>query len=139
MSKKKIKGVDVILLKPMTYMNSSGKAVFQCMKFFKIPTENIIIIHDDLDMKFLKVRIKELGSHGGHNGIRNIISYLGENFSRLKIGIKNDNVKDPKSFVLENFFMSEKIEFDLLVSRIIKNIFNLISKNFSNFLNGLKE
>ena len=105
-TRNKVYQTDVLLLKPLTYMNASGKAIYQCKEFYKIPIENIIIIQDDLDMHFLKVRIRHKGTHGGHNGIKDIITFLGENFLRLKIGINNENVFDPKKFVLENFLIS---------------------------------
>ena len=120
-------------------MNASGKAIYQCKEFYKIPIENIIIIQDDLDMHFLKVRIRHKGTHGGHNGIKDIITFLGENFLRLKIGINNENVFDPKKFVLENFLKKEMDEFDSLVNKIVKNFADLLFKRFTTFLNKIRK
>ena len=138
-TRNKICQTDVLLLKPLTYMNASGKSIYQCKEFYKIPNENIIIIQDDLDMHFLKVRIRHKGTHGGHNGIKDIITFLGENFLRLKIGINNENVYDPKKFVLENFLTKEMDEFDSLVNKIVKNFADLLSKRFTTFLNKIRK
>ncbi len=84
----KTAGEEVILLKPQTFMNDSGKSVAQFASFFKIPAENIIVIFDDVLLDVGKLRIRRKGSHGGHNGIKSIISCLGsEDFPRVKIGV----------------------------------------------------
>lgn len=137
-SRQRIEGIDIILLKPLTYMNASGSAVLQCKNFFKIPNDNIFVIQDDLDMDFLKVRIKDKGSHGGHNGIKDIIRLLGENFFRLKIGVRNKCITDAKNFILEDFLKDEKAAFDFLSENIVNNLLDLLSKKFSKFLNNLK-
>ena len=69
--KLKYKGEDIILLKPMTYMNLSGESVIQVMKFFKLDIQDLLVIYDDLDMPTGKLRLRESGSAGGHNGIKN--------------------------------------------------------------------
>lgn len=84
----KMAGEEVILLKPQTFMNDSGKSVSQFASFFKIPAENIIVIFDDVLLDVGKLRIRRKGSHGGHNGIKSIVSCLGsEDFPRVKIGV----------------------------------------------------
>ncbi len=86
------------LFKPATYMNKSGAAVQACAAFYKIPVENILVVHDDLDLPPGAVRLKQGGGHGGHNGLRDIIAQLGADFLRLRIGIghpgKNNDVVD---------------------------------------------
>ncbi len=78
----------VIFLKPQTFMNLSGESVKSIMDFYKIPVDNIIVIYDDISMEVGRLRIREKGSAGGHNGIKNIISHLGtESFPRIKVGI----------------------------------------------------
>ncbi|MDE5854010.1 MAG: aminoacyl-tRNA hydrolase [Ruminococcus sp.] len=77
-----------LLLKPTTYMNNSGESIVQAMEFYKIDTENLIIIYDDISLEPGKLRIRRKGSHGGHNGIRSIIELTGlDNFPRIKIGV----------------------------------------------------
>ena len=81
-------GKDVYLLKPQTFMNRSGQAVAALARYFKIGVEQILVIHDELDLPPGTNRIKQAGGHGGHNGLRDIISHLGSNaFFRIRIGI----------------------------------------------------
>ncbi|MCG8312919.1 MAG: aminoacyl-tRNA hydrolase, partial [Pseudomonadales bacterium] len=84
-----INGQDVRLIVPQTFMNLSGQAVSSLANFYKIPTEKILVAHDELDLDPGVIRLKQGGGHGGHNGLRDIISKLGnnKNFARLRIGI----------------------------------------------------
>lgn len=75
------------LLKPVTFMNRSGQAVASLAAFYKIPVNKVLVVHDDLDLPAGSVRLKQGGGHGGHNGLRDIIAHLGDNFLRLRIGI----------------------------------------------------
>ncbi len=83
-----IEGKRVLLIKPQTFMNLSGEAVTQFMGFYKIPSEKTIILFDDISLAPGNIRVKKKGSHGGHNGMRNIINLSGsDNFPRIKLGI----------------------------------------------------
>ena len=83
-----VAGVRVLLVKPQTFMNLSGKAVREALAFYKIPPENLIVFCDDVSFDVGQARIRRKGSHGGHNGLRNIIAEIGsENFVRVKIGV----------------------------------------------------
>ena len=83
-----VAGVRVLLVKPQTFMNLSGKAVREALAFYKIPPENLIVFCDDISFDVGQARIRRKGSHGGHNGLRNIIAEIGsENFVRVKIGV----------------------------------------------------
>lgn len=109
-SKIKMNGEEIIIAKPLTYMNLSGEFVSKIMNFFKINYEDLIVIHDDLDCEIGKIKIKQKGSSGGQNGLRNIISHLKtENIKRIKIGIgrpkNNINIKD---YVLSKLTFEEK-------------------------------
>lgn len=88
-AKLKLGNTDIILVKPQTFMNLSGKAVKKILDFYKIKAEkDLIVIHDDIDLEFGKVKIKNSGSSAGHNGVQSIIDELGtENFIRVRIGI----------------------------------------------------
>jgi len=101
---------DVLLVKPQTFMNKSGEAVAEIVRFYKIPTENILLIYDDLDTDFGKVRFREKGSSGGHNGLKSIAQHLGtETIARVKIGIGRPPANmDPAAYVLQNFTSEEK-------------------------------
>ncbi|HLQ41175.1 MAG TPA: aminoacyl-tRNA hydrolase [Tetragenococcus sp.] len=83
-----VAGEKVLLVKPQTFMNDSGRAVGPLMTYFGIYEEELVVIHDDLDLPVGKVRLRQKGSAGGHNGLKSIISHLGNNhFNRIKIGI----------------------------------------------------
>ena len=102
---------DVLLVKPETYMNLSGEAVLAFMNYFKIDIEDVLIIYDDLDLDCGKIRLRDKGSSGGHNGIKNIISLLGtDKFKRLKIGISNNKLIETKDYVLGKLTKEEREE-----------------------------
>ncbi|HCX89006.1 MAG: aminoacyl-tRNA hydrolase [Deltaproteobacteria bacterium CG12_big_fil_rev_8_21_14_0_65_43_10] len=105
-------GQRVILAKPLTYMNLCGETVKKLLDYFGIDPEALIVVHDDLDMEFGKIKIKEKGGHGGHNGVRSIISILGTNsFLRLKLGIGRPTTnKTAKDYVLGSF-EQEQLDF----------------------------
>ena len=106
-----IEGKRVLLLKPQTFMNLSGEAVCDAAAFYKIPFENIIVLYDDISLYVGKLRIRRKGSHGGHNGVKNIIYLSGTDvFPRVKIGVgakphPDYNLAD---WVLSRFQKSEK-------------------------------
>jgi len=100
----------VLLVKPQTYMNNSGITVRDIYNFYKVPIENVIVIVDDIDIQFSRVRIKAKGSAGSHNGLKSIIYLLGrDDFPRVKIGIgsKREN-QDLANFVLSRFSKDER-------------------------------
>ena len=90
-----IEGSNIWLLKPETFMNRSGLAVVSLASFYKIMPENILVAHDEIDLKAGTARLKSGGGHGGHNGLRDIISHLGtKDFQRLRIGVDHPGSKD---------------------------------------------
>lgn len=98
-----INGEKIILAQPQTFMNNAGRAVKAIAKYYKIPTEDIIVIHDDLDLVLGKMRFASDSSAGGHNGIKSLIAELGDKkFVRLKIGIRTDKLEkiDAADYVL---------------------------------------
>ena len=116
-----INGEKVLLVKPQTYMNLSGESISEFVKFFKIPTENVIIISDDIALETGRIRIRKKGSAGGHNGLKNIIYMLNsENFNRIRIGVGAPTHPDYdlKDFVLGRF---TKEEIPVLEESIIKS------------------
>lgn len=83
-----VNGEKVILMKPLTYMNLSGEAVRPLMNYYKIAVEDIVVIYDDMDLPVGKIRLRQKGSAGGHNGVKSIISCLGtDQFNRIKVGV----------------------------------------------------
>lgn len=121
-SKFRIKGKSVILLKPSTYVNLSGKAVKYWLKKEKIGINNLLVISDDLNLDFGKIRIKTKGTDGGHNGLKDISSVLGTNdYSRFRFGIGGNFPKGRQSdYVLSKWNNDEKSEFISLETHFIE-------------------
>jgi len=106
-----VNGKKVVLAKPVTFMNNSGEAVQAVINFYKIALEDLVVIHDDIDMVLGKTRVAKDSSSGGHNGIRSIIKHLGsQNFTRIKIGVKTDLLEKmgAEKYVLNKFNAQEK-------------------------------
>lgn len=100
----------VYFLKPQTYMNLSGDSVSAIANYFKIETDNILVVHDDIDMEFGKFKLKKGGSSGGHNGIRSIITCLGSgDFIRAKCGIGKPEKRSGRNYVLSKFENDEMV------------------------------
>jgi len=111
-----VSGQDIVLLKPTTYMNRSGISVRQLSDFFKVPAAQILIAHDELDLPVGTVRLKHGGGHGGHNGLRDCITHLGEDFWRLRIGIGHPgNKSEVLDYVLSR---ASRAEEDMILDSI---------------------
>lgn len=118
-----IGGQEVRLLNPATFMNRSGQAVAAVATFFKIPLESILVVHDELDLPVGVGRLKQGGGHGGHNGLRDIISALGNgrNFLRLRIGIGHPgSSRDVVNYVLTKPSVSERQKIDAVIDESIR-------------------
>ncbi|MEJ6465368.1 aminoacyl-tRNA hydrolase [Fusobacterium ulcerans] len=115
LSEKNIDGEKVLFLKPQTFMNLSGNSIAAVINFYKIDAKNdMIVIYDDMDLPVGKLRVKEKGSSGGHNGIKSIISHLGDEFLRIKCGIGKSK-DDTIDFVLGQFDKSEQEIVDKMI------------------------
>ncbi|MBK5239737.1 aminoacyl-tRNA hydrolase [Clostridium sp.] len=130
-----ISGEKVILLKPSTYMNLSGESVREAVSFYKIPRENIIIIHDDISLDAGKLRIRSKGSAGGHNGLKSIISNLSSDaFTRIKIG-----VGQPQNSIIPHVLGRSSKEDRVLIEKTfdasIKAVETIIEKGCSEAMN----
>jgi|TARA_B100000287_G_C20669748_1_gene792975 PTH1 family peptidyl-tRNA hydrolase len=137
-SRKVVFNENVIILKPMSFMNLSGESLKKIYNFFKLSTtKDVIVFHDDLDLEFPKIRIKTTGGHGGHNGIRNIINLIGPNFYRIKFGIKNKKYVDEKipadNFVLSKFETEELEKIEIIKNKILNNFELIVKKEFLSF------
>jgi peptidyl-tRNA hydrolase, PTH1 family len=112
-------GVRVILLKPETFMNDSGRAVQEAAHFYKIPLDDIVVFHDELDLSPGKVRVKLGGGNAGHNGLRSISESIGNDYWRVRIGIGHPGDKDRvQPYVLSDFAKSEASWVECLVKTI---------------------
>jgi PTH1 family peptidyl-tRNA hydrolase len=100
---------DMVLLKPLTYMNNSGECVQQAMQFFKIALADVLVIHDELDLAFGEVRLKQGGGTAGHNGLKSMVQHCsGDGFARLRLGIGRPKGVDVIGHVLGDFFEAER-------------------------------
>jgi len=126
-TKFKHRGRSFILLKPSTYMNLSGKAVRYWMQKEKIPIERVIIIVDDLNLPFGKIRLRNKGSDGGHNGLKSINQVVGQNnYPRIRIGVGNDFHKGKQvDYVLGEWSDEEKDGLPKIIERTVNAILNL--------------
>lgn len=108
LSSKMIGSVRVIAIKPTTFMNNSGQAVQAVAHFYKVPNGQILVIHDELDIPFGQIRTRAGGSSAGNNGVKSIIEHVGEDFGRVRIGIKAETRMDAVDFVLAKFSPEEQ-------------------------------
>lgn len=129
----------IIIVKPQTFMNNSGDAVQLLQSFYKVSPKNIIVVYDELDLPFEKIRVRKEGSSAGHKGIQSIIQKLGtDKFYRIRIGIKNDKAEKMPArfdsgkarradrFVLSRFSILEKIKLKNILKRAVEEIENIV-------------
>lgn len=136
-TKLKYKGEDVILLKPQTYMNLSGESVRQVMDFFKIKQEDILVIYDDMDMPVGKLRLRQTGSAGGHNGMKNIILHTGsQNFNRVRVGIGRHPYMKVVDYVLSKFTQDEMIDMEKGIDNASEAVIDYLNNGFSHAMNN---
>ena len=139
--KEKFKGVycshtsgseKIYFLKPHTYMNLSGQSVQALMSFFKITAEELLVIHDDLDLEFGKIVFKNGGGLGGHNGLKSIVASLGtRDFMRLRLGIGRPSRGNPSNWVLSRFTDDEFISLERILKEAAKALETSINDGFS--------
>ena len=115
----RIDDMDVILAKPMTFMNKSGSSVSRFAGFYHVSTQDMLVIHDDIDLDFGRIKIKEKGGDGGHKGIRSIIDALGkDDFCRLRIGIGRPEAgMNPADYVLTPFYPDQRKLLESIITR----------------------
>ncbi|XP_011627568.1 peptidyl-tRNA hydrolase, mitochondrial isoform X2 [Amborella trichopoda] len=128
-----IGGVPVLLAKPQTFMNASGESVGSIVSYFNIPLNQVLVIFDDLDLPFAKLRMLPKGGHGGHNGMRSVIDHFkgSREFPRLRIGIGRPPGKmDPVNFVLRPFTRHEREELDFTLANGLEAVRILLLEGF---------
>lgn len=134
--KGKVAGEDVILLKPMTYMNLSGDSLIQFVNYFKIDVADIVVVYDDLDLPVGKIRLRTKGSPGGHNGIKSIISHLKtQNFNRVRVGIDRDKFIPVVDYVLGKFTKEQEPFLNQSVSEASAALKVFIQEDFVKAMN----
>lgn len=108
----------VLLAKPMTFMNESGRAVGELLRYFKIDAGDVLIVVDEVQLPLGRLRARVRGSAGGHNGLKSVIAHLGEDFSRLRIGVgRGDSRRDMADHVLARFESDEAEEVERMITR----------------------
>jgi len=134
-----IGGQRLRLLKPMTYMNNSGRSVAAVANFYKLQREEILVAHDEIDLPPGTVRLKRGGGHGGHNGLRDIIPQLGgADFARLRIGVGHPGVKSAVvGYVLKPASADEQHAIDDAVELALKFIPDMVAGKFASVMNAL--
>ncbi|TAD91593.1 MAG: aminoacyl-tRNA hydrolase [Alphaproteobacteria bacterium] len=131
-------GERVLALKPLTFMNVSGEAVGAAARFYKIPPEAVIVIHDEVDLAAGKPRTKRGGGHGGHNGLRSIDQHIGTSYRRLRLGIGHPGSKERMTgHVLGDFTAQDRIWLDPLLDAVADHAALLLSADEAAFSNKL--
>ncbi|MDO1582330.1 aminoacyl-tRNA hydrolase [Rhizobium oryzicola] len=137
-SEGEIAGEKVLLMKPQTFMNLSGEAVGEAMRFYKLTPANIIAIHDELDLPAGRTRIKTGGGHGGHNGLKSIDAHCGKEYRRLRLGIGHPGSKElVHNHVLGDFAKADKAWLEPLLDAIADNAAMLVKGEDSQLMNKL--
>lgn len=135
-AKGKVKGEDVVLLKPTTYMNNSGFALRQCLDFYKASMDDVIVIYDDIDLPVGKIRIRQKGSAGGHNGIKSIIQCcFGSEFNRIRVGVGKDPRVPMVNWVLSKFRPEEKDDLSQAIDQAAQAAYFSIDHTFDMTMN----
>lgn len=128
----------VLVLKPLTYMNLSGEAVIAVCRFYKIPVENVIVFHDDMDLPLGKVKVKVGGGSAGHNGIKSIDNHLGNCYTRVRIGISKPVLREQVvDWVLSKFNQEDKNILNERFEQISNYLPLLLHNDIENFMNKL--
>ena len=132
-----IEGEKVILLKPQTYMNLSGKSIVQVVNFYKIPLENVIVIYDDIDIEPGLIRIRKKGSSGSHNGMKSVIAELGSGeFARIRVGIgKPKHEGDMINYVIGAVPEEEQKELENGVERAKEAVIEILRSGIDTSMN----
>lgn len=128
----------VLLIKPETFMNTSGQPVGDAMRFYKLEPEDVVVFHDELDLAPGKCRVKQGGGHAGHNGLRSLHQHIGDTYGRVRLGIGHPGHKDRVSgYVLSDFAKSEQDWLDDLLRGISDGAIDLAAGRNDKFLNAV--
>lgn len=134
----KINDNRILLVKPQTYMNNSGRAVSALLNFYKIPTDRLIVMFDDISLDIGKLRLRRKGSHGGHNGIKDIIELTGtDDIMRIKIGVgeRENRDYDLKDWVLGKIPTEQMIDFNKALDRAALAAEEIITRGIDSAMN----
>lgn len=130
-------GNKLFLVKPLGYMNRSGSVLNEVARYFQIDISHLIVVHDDVDIEMGRIKIKQKGGHGGHNGIRSVIESLGsDEFIRIRIGIGRPVLqKTMTNHVLGNFHADERQQIKIVIETASRSIKTILLKGISQAMN----
>lgn len=131
----------ILLVKPTTFMNESGKYLFSLLSYFNCSTKNVILVHDELTLPFGDLKISNKRGSGGHNGVENVISHIGNTFIRFRIGIGAKPFSQMKlsEFVLSKISQSERTLIETQKDRFIKAFFSIFDNGLSATMNSINQ
>jgi PTH1 family peptidyl-tRNA hydrolase len=135
-----IEGLKLLLLKPQTYVNQSGRSVVQAMQFYKLALEDVCVFYDELDLAPGKVKLKVGGGSAGHNGIRSLDSHIGKDYRRVRLGIGHPGQKELVSgYVLHDFAKSDHLWLEPLLAALVHEVVWLARRDDVRFLTALAQ
>ena len=128
---------DLFLAKPLAYMNRSGPPVQQLAAYYRIPSQDVLIVHDDIDLVFGRIKIKEKGGHGGHNGIKSLIKAFGNgDFARVRIGVGRPvHDIDAADYVLSRFGHDERSALNQIIARAQDAVVTILTEGIQTGMN----
>jgi peptidyl-tRNA hydrolase, PTH1 family len=128
---------DALLIKPLTFMNASGEAVSALLRYFKIEVVDLLVVLDEVQLPLAKLRARPYGSHGGHNGLRSIAAHIGDQYSRLRVGVgRGDSRRDLADHVLARFDKDETAEVERMTTRAADAAETFITSGIEAVMNG---
>ncbi len=131
-------GEKALVLKPATYMNESGRAVSQAMRFYKLTPADVVVIYDELDLPPGKLRMKQGGSTAGHKGLKSIEAHIGSGFRRMRLGIGHPGAKElVNHYVLHDFARADREWIDPVLAAVAENAELLAKGDDANFMNRI--
>jgi len=135
-----IDGEKVLLLKPLTYMNESGRAVGEAMRFYKLAPTDVLVIHDEVDLPPGKLRMKSGGGAAGHNGLRSTSGAIGDGYRRMRIGVGHPGVKEAvPHYVLHDFAKADRVWLEPMIEAIADQAGLLATGKDATFANRIHE
>ncbi|HVT01083.1 MAG TPA: aminoacyl-tRNA hydrolase [Patescibacteria group bacterium] len=130
---------ELLLVKPTTFMNNSGFAVSKVISFYKVKPEDVIVIHDELDLPFGKIRVRFGGGAGGHHGVESVIEHIGDKFLRIRLGIGTDKEHETRreytdEYVLGNLSSHDKGKAKTMIKQAIKDVELVLKHGIDNYM-----
>jgi peptidyl-tRNA hydrolase, PTH1 family len=134
-------GRRVMLARPMTYMNESGQAVRKLLDWYKVPLDRLVVIHDELDIRFGEVRIKRGGGTAGHNGLKSIVAHLGsQDFLRVRVGVSRPpGAQDPADYVVSDFSAAQRKDLEDVIGRAADAVESILAEGPERAMNVINE